>query len=140
MGFPILRLNCHASRREDGQEGSIEALASENNYRDGAVERDQECDPLQGLFQKHLCSARAELLEPFISRNRRVSRRHLMPSPPARMSPYRDCERDPVTPSLGDPIHPRRLHGLCGGNIGAIIVLWPSQVAPSLIRRRADGA
>ena len=81
----------------------------------------------------------AELLEPFISRDRRVSGRHLTPSPAARMSPYRDCERDPVTPSLGDPIHPRRLHGLCGGNIGAIIVLWPSQVAPSLIRRRAEG-
>jgi len=42
---------------------------SESNYRDGAVERDQECDPPQGLFQKHLCSARAELFGPFISRD-----------------------------------------------------------------------
>src|SRR2546425_11590647 len=68
-GGPILLLSCHASRLEVGLEGSIRS-AREREQLSGRCGRARSCAiRCRVCSQKHLCSARAELLGPFISRD-----------------------------------------------------------------------
>src|SRR5437870_4996058 len=70
-GGPILLLSCHASRQEVRLEGSIRS-AREREQLSGRCGGARSCAIVCRVSaQKQLCSARAELLGPFMSRDPR---------------------------------------------------------------------